>query len=311
MARFSLSLCRNAKRTKRIVDVLTIWLQLCNVVSSLFNLLASEASLSSYRLKFRNYVRQIVHDNDESCISMVRIYRQAFFKLCKMLESIGGLKSTQNMLIDEQVAIFLHIISHHVKNRVIRNNFRRSGETTSRRFHNVLNAMMRLQDHLFRKPEPIPANSSDHRWMWFKVDNHPITFIRKYSALDGTHIRINMSIKDKLRFQTRKGDIATNMLGVCIPNMQFVYILPSWERSVVDGQVLHDAITRKHGLKVRHGCYYLVDIGYINCEGFLAPFRGQRKEMSFDPMESDLGDYFHINPIVEEDCITAIDLTNA
>ncbi|KAJ8753991.1 hypothetical protein K2173_001889 [Erythroxylum novogranatense] len=36
-----------------------------------------------------------------------------------------------------------------------------------------------------------------------------------------------------------------------------------------------------------------------------------RQEMSFDPMEGDLGDDFHINPFVEEDSITAIDLTNA
>ncbi|KAJ8753439.1 hypothetical protein K2173_019838 [Erythroxylum novogranatense] len=49
MARFSLSQRRNAERTKRIVVVLTIWLQLCNVVSSLFILLASGASLRSYR----------------------------------------------------------------------------------------------------------------------------------------------------------------------------------------------------------------------------------------------------------------------
>ena len=28
------------------------------------------------------------------------------------------------------------------------------------------------------------------------------------------------------------------------------------------------------------GCYYLVDAGYINCEGFLAPFRGQRYHLN-------------------------------
>ncbi|MFQ6634681.1 hypothetical protein Gotur_010512 [Gossypium turneri] len=55
------------------------------------------------------------------------------------------------------------------------------------------------------------------------------------------------------------------MLGVCTPDMQFVYVLPGWEGSVADGRVLQDAIS----------CYYLVDAGYTNCEGFLAPFRGQ------------------------------------
>ncbi|MFQ6620190.1 hypothetical protein Gotur_000566 [Gossypium turneri] len=64
------------------------------------------------------------------------------------------------------------------------------------------------------------------------------------------------------------------MLGVCTPNMHFVYILPGWEDYVVDGQVLPDVMSRRRGLKVHHGCYYLVDAGCTNCEGFLTPFRG-------------------------------------
>ncbi|PPD79862.1 hypothetical protein GOBAR_DD23202 [Gossypium barbadense] len=87
-----------------------------------------------------------------------------------------------------------------------------------------------------------------------------------------------MEPTSRLRFQQlinldierEKGDIATNMLGVCTPDMHFVYVLPGWEGSVADGWVLRDAISRKHGLKVPH-----VDAGYTNCEGFLAPFRGQ------------------------------------
>ncbi|PPD68271.1 hypothetical protein GOBAR_DD34850 [Gossypium barbadense] len=70
------------------------------------------------------------------------------------------------------------------------------------------------------------------------------------------------------------------MLGVCTPDMQFVYVLPGWEGSVADGRVLRDAISRTHGLKVPYGCYYLVDAGYTNCEGFLAPFRGQRYHLN-------------------------------
>ena len=43
------------------------------------------------------------------------------------------------------------------------------------------------------------------------------------------------------------------MLGVCIPDMQFVYVLPGWEGSVADGRIFRDAISRRHGLKVPHG----------------------------------------------------------
>ena len=65
-----------------------------------------------------------------------------------------------------------------------------------------------------------------------------------------------MPTADKPRYRTRKGDIATNMLGVCTPDMQFVYVLPGWEGSVADRRVLRDAISRRHGLKVPHGIVY-------------------------------------------------------
>ena len=65
-----------------------------------------------------------------------------------------------------------------------------------------------------------------------------------------------MPTVDKPRYRTRKGDIATNMLGVCTPEMQFVYVLPGWEGLVADGRVLRDAISRRYGLKVPRGTVY-------------------------------------------------------
>ena len=47
------------------------------------------------------------------------------------------------MNIDEQVAIFLHILAYNVKNRVVISRFRRSGETISRHFARVCNVTIR------------------------------------------------------------------------------------------------------------------------------------------------------------------------
>lgn len=47
-----------------------------------------------------------------------------------------------------------------------------------------------------------------------------------------------MPTADKPRYRTRKGDIATNMLSVCAPDIQFVYVLTGWEGFVADGRVL-------------------------------------------------------------------------
>ncbi|KAL3532968.1 hypothetical protein ACH5RR_006489 [Cinchona calisaya] len=61
---------------------------------------------------------------------------------------------------------------------------------------------------------------------------------------------------------------------------KFIYVLPGWEGSAHDGRVLLDAISRPNGLKVPQGCYYLVDAGYYNSQGFLAPYRGQRYHLN-------------------------------
>ncbi|XLR43821.1 hypothetical protein S83_028481, partial [Arachis hypogaea] len=69
-------------------------------------------------------------------------------------------------------------------------------------------------------------------------------------ALDGTYIDVTVPKSDKSRYRTRKSRISTNVLGVCNRNMNFVYVLSSWEGLASDSRVLRDAITRRNGLKI-------------------------------------------------------------
>ncbi|XLR06789.1 hypothetical protein S83_034727 [Arachis hypogaea] len=58
--------------------------------------------------------------------------------------------------------------------------------------------------------------------------------------------------------------------------MNFIYVLSGWEGSASDSRVLRDAITRRNGLKILVGTYYLVDTSYTNGRGFLSPYRNVR-----------------------------------
>ncbi|KAK9278746.1 hypothetical protein L1049_028322 [Liquidambar formosana] len=51
-------------------------------------------------------------------------------------------------------------------------------------------------------------------------------------------------------------------------------------RSAADSRILRDVVSRRHGLKVPRGFYYLFYAGYPNREGFLAPYRGQRYHLN-------------------------------
>ncbi|XP_060672798.1 protein ALP1-like [Ziziphus jujuba] len=210
-------------------------------------------------------------DNDVTCISQLRMDRRTFVILCRLLRQDGYMKRDGTVTLEEQVCIFLHIIAYHTKNRTIISRFYRSGETISRYFNSVLNGVLRLHSILLRHPEPVSDNCSDDRWKMFK---------NCLGALDGTYIKVKVPEINKPRYRTRKGEIATNVLGVCNPNMEFIFVLPGWEGSASDSRVLRDAISRPNGLKVPTGCYYLVDAGYTNGEGFLAPYRGTRYHLS-------------------------------
>ena len=59
--------------------------------------------------------------------------------------------------------------------------------------------------------------------------------------------------KTKARYRSRKGDYATNVLGVCSRNLRFIYALSGWEGSATDSRVLANALVRPHGLKIPQG----------------------------------------------------------
>ncbi|KAI3772083.1 hypothetical protein L6452_03257 [Arctium lappa] len=182
--------------------------------------------LMSYHNRRENMMR-MVYESDVTSVVNIRMNIHVFSTLCDMLESRGGLKNSKNMLVDVQVAMFLHTLAHNARNRILVNRFHRSGETISRYFKLVLNVVCRLHKEFYKLPIPVPDNETDERWKWFKGC---------LGELDGTYV---------------KG-------------------------SAVDSRVLRDAISRPNGLKITQGTYYLCDAGYMNGEGLLTPYRGQR-----------------------------------
>ena len=89
-------------------------------------------------------LNQLIYGSDIACMEQLRMDRHTFTTLCSMLRTIGKLKDSNYVDVEEMVALFLHILAHHVKNRVIKFRFLRSGETVIRHFNAILNAVIRL-----------------------------------------------------------------------------------------------------------------------------------------------------------------------
>ncbi|CAH9059540.1 unnamed protein product [Cuscuta europaea] len=210
--------------------------------------------------KREGYFKRLVNGPESNCISQLRMSHAAFFKLCDMLVTKGGLRPTRHLIVEEQVAIFLLVLSHHHKNRTLILDFQRSGRTISKCFSTVIHAVLQLHSTLYAKPQPITMECEDDRWR---------TFQNCVGALDGTYIDVHASPNDHNRFRSRKGRIATNVLYVCNPQMEFIYVFPGWEDQLQ--MVEFCEMPSQEGSEFHKSVYYLVDGGYANCEGFLAP----------------------------------------
>ncbi|KAK4709834.1 hypothetical protein R3W88_004347 [Solanum pinnatisectum] len=217
--------------------------------------------MSSRVPKIISHLNCIVQDSDTTCIDKLRMDRNSFHTLALLTKEVGGLTDSKYMSSSEKLAMFLNILAHHEKNRSIKVDYIRSGWSISQAFNECLKVILKLAPLLFVNPKPVLEDELDDRWRWFKG---------RVDALDGTYIQIRVPSKDKPRYRTRKGEIATNVLGVCDKNLNFTYVLPGWEGSAADGRVLQNAIARMNGN------YYLCDGGYTNGNGFLSPYQGYR-----------------------------------
>ena len=108
---------------------------------------------------------QVVHnmltDHYRVCFDMCRLHTQSFVRLCCMFRERGLLKDTYNTPIKEQVRIFLQIIGHGHKNWCVQQNLQHSGETISRYFNHVLDAICIWAPEII-KPKESLLSTPDH-----------------------------------------------------------------------------------------------------------------------------------------------------
>ncbi|KAK1570322.1 hypothetical protein Q3G72_000153 [Acer saccharum] len=165
---------------------------------------------------------------------------------------------------------FLLIVGQNSRYCQTRNTFGRSHFTTSNNFNKILKALNTIATEMMAKPGPtVPAKirESTRFYPYFKDC---------IGAIDGTHIPALITGHDVSSYRDRHGIISQNVLAACNFNLEFIYVLSGWEGSAHDSRVLNDALSRRNGLKVPPGKYFLVDCGFPNRRQFLAPFRGVR-----------------------------------
>lgn len=111
-------------------------------------------------------LRFIYESDDIQCVNLLRMSRTPFFQLCDLFRSRHLVRDNINSSIEEQIAMFLQWVGHNQKFRVIGLSFRRSNETSSRYFKEVLYAVGELRDEMIVPPATSvhPKILNSRRW---------------------------------------------------------------------------------------------------------------------------------------------------
>ncbi|KAL5729509.1 hypothetical protein ACHQM5_002449 [Ranunculus cassubicifolius] len=223
-------------------------------------------------LSGENWVKEILSEesNPKRCQENFRMEKHVFWRFVDLLESRGLLAHSSGVRIEEQLAIFMLTVGHNKRNRLLQERFQHSGETISRHFNTVLDAIVTLAEDFFQPANPttpLEIHEDQRFYPYFKDC---------VGAIDGTHIPALIASCAKVPFINRKGAVSQNVLVACSFDLQFHYVLAGWEGSAIDSCVLNSALTRGNKLHVPEDKYYLVDGGYANTPSFIAPHRGTR-----------------------------------
>ncbi|CAI9287724.1 unnamed protein product [Lactuca saligna] len=219
------------------------------------------------------FINEVLNGHPRRCYEMFRLHVPVFRQLCADLATNYGLQQTRNISIEESVGIFLMTLAHGCSNRFVQEFFNHSGETIHRHFHTVLKAVLKLSADII-KPD---ANYNDDvpEYILNNPRYYPM-FKDCIGAIDGTHVRASVPQNEEAKYIGRKGYATQNIMAVCDFNMCFTFVWAGWEGTAHDTRIFNEALQRSD-LNFPYPTgdkYYVVDAGYPNTRGYLAPYKG-------------------------------------
>nr|KAJ0205939.1 hypothetical protein LSAT_V11C500290280 [Lactuca sativa] len=202
------------------------------------------------------FITEVLNGHPRRCYEMFRLNVPVFRQLCIDLATNYEPQQTQNVSIEESVGIFLMTLAHGCSNKLVQEFFNHSGEMIHRHFHTVLEAVLKLSADII-KPD---ANYNDDDCI---------------GAIDGTHVRASVPQKDEVKYIGRKGYATQYIMVVCDFNMCFTFVWAGWEGTAHDTRIF-DEVLQIPDLNFPYTTgdkYYVVDAGYPNTRGYLAPYK--------------------------------------
>jgi hypothetical protein len=183
------------------------------------------------------WVEVTLQDPDEY-YNMFRMTRSVFLRLHDTLVEDYGFKPRRKMCTKEALGIFLWTCGAPQSIRQVKNKFKHSLETISRKFDEVLDALMRLAFHFIRPKDP-QFGTIHHKLQEPRFWSH---FRDCIGAIDVTHIPVTVPASELPKYIGKHGYSSQNIMTVCDFGMRFTFVVTGWPGSVHDTRVLLDTL---------------------------------------------------------------------
>ena len=83
------------------------------------------------------FVRDMIEGHPRTCYELFQMDKETFMNLCDHLKRHENLQDTRFVTVEEAVAMFLLIVGHNVRMRVVADRFQHSTKTVARHFKEV------------------------------------------------------------------------------------------------------------------------------------------------------------------------------
>ncbi|XP_035844562.1 uncharacterized protein LOC118491160 [Helianthus annuus] len=178
------------------------------------------------------YTQELLHGTSTQCHEMMRLSRDAFILLCNHFKQKNWVQSSRSISLEEKLAMFLMVIGHNERFRMVKRRFQHSTETIHRCFHEVLKAMMNFaREVIVPTSSYVSANNSERHRRLKEI------FPGAIGALDGTLIHAIVPVDQQTRYRGRGKDkyylcdaAYTNTRGFMTPYRGTRYWLADFRR---------------------------------------------------------------------------------
>ncbi|CAH9110733.1 unnamed protein product [Cuscuta epithymum] len=189
------------------------------------------------KLKGHEWVVEVLNGHPNTCYDLFRMDKHVFRSLCEELKRTAT-KDSKYLSVQEQLAIFLLIISHNGRQRYAADRFQHSTDTISKYFRKILFVICSISKHIITPPsfDDTPP----------EIKNNPkyYPFFKKcVGAIDGTHISARIPVREQIPYRGRKFDTTQNIMSVCSFDMRFTFIMTGWEGTTNDSRIFLETVS--------------------------------------------------------------------